>query len=665
MESPERGQDPEQRGRTMSAAAAANEAEEDKLNLEGDLYTYAFVGALEAPYKSGKGGPMRDTCAVAGPVAAMLAVSLIQILMGWAVYLHVLNDLIHTHTRPLHTAYEMFVGSNITVPLHTVEALCGQWEDQEMKDFASGPLSTIKMPDGTVYSPDERYSLFYNLKQPTRTWDYGRLGSDRSVLDDVMFVISEGVTLNPFTSSGYSLLFVTTLAMFFFSIFSELREIAKFGQMLGHLPVATPTGSKRERVNAIWSYDKKTETFALIGQTRTARWVGTLALLSRLSVAIYLLWLGGVFLTFTTLKIDLILNALGLCFLLDLDKIVYLGSVMTHTQKFIAEIAPVPYHQPRPGVPGQISGSQHWIPVLMFPGIFIAAMLTRAYQVHTFQRYFRMTAAICLFAGPTQPFARKDVIQPVAGFCDSLLGVSCAPLVEPASSLERHGYCVVTDQTTMSRPTIEMYLDDPTLFADRFNRDGTEKSWVEWGEANPRLYESRRWMDGPYQNLLRKQCVQMYQRQVPPDDVMVDDDVGETMDGAPFLCAREPLFEAVFGEVKRHVDKTNSIGPMQPDRHEGGLTHAAMEHVRDLNDPVVVRAIDACKTSQVELPTPAPPEAAGPALAITRPAERVEDAPKVRLLNAPSRASGTQKLRASRARRRRHGDLGHDAAGDA
>lgn len=655
---------PRPSARTMSAAAAI-EANEDKLSLEGDLYTYAYVAALEPPYQSGKGSPMRETLSVLGPVAVMLAVSLIQILMGWAVYLHVLNDLIHTHTRPLHTAYEMFIGSNITVPLHTVEALCGEWEDQEMKKgIADGPLSTIKMPDGTEYSSDERYSLFYNLKQPTRTWDYGRLGSDRSVLDDVMFVISEGTTLNPFTNSGYSLLFVTTLAMFFFSIFSEFREIAKFAQMLGYLPLSSDTSSKRDRVNAIWAYDHKSEVFALIGQNQRARVVGMVAVVARAAVALFLLWLGGIFLTFTTLKIDLILNALGLVFLLDLDKIVYLGSVMTHTQKFISEVAPVAYHatdsQTRSG---KISNFQYWIPVLMFPCIFGASMLVRAYQVHTFQRYFRMTAAICLFAGPTQPFARKDVVQPVAGFCDSLLGVSCAPHVSSESSLEKHGYCVLTDQTTMSRPTVEMYLDDPTLFAGRYERDGTERSWVDWGEANPLLYESRRWMEGPYQDLLRKQCLQMYQRRVAPDDVMVDDDVGETMDGAPFLCAREPIFEAVFGKVVARVDQTNSIGPIQKHRHEGGLSHEAMEQVRDLSDPVVVRAIDACKTSRVKLPTPAPPESAGPEPAAAGPSFRLEDASRVRLLN--QRAGGSQKLRAGRARHRRHGGSDHHAADDA
>merc|ERR1719326_1247344 len=101
-------------------------------------------------------------------------------------------------------------------------------------------LDHLTMPDGSVYSADDSYSLFYNIKQPTRSWDYGRLGSDRSVLDDIMFVISEGVSLNPFTPSGYSLLFVLTLAMLLFSIFVEFREIFHFFSMLSLIP------SKRE-----------------------------------------------------------------------------------------------------------------------------------------------------------------------------------------------------------------------------------------------------------------------------------------------------------------------------------------------------------------------------------------------------------------------------------
>merc|ERR1719326_2836019 len=95
-------------------------------------------------------------------------------------------------------------------------------------------LDHLTMPDGSVYSADDSYSFFYNLKQPTRSWDYGRLGSERSVIDDVMFVLSEGVSLNPATPSGYSLLFILMLAIFFFAIFVEFRQMIQFGGVLWH-----------------------------------------------------------------------------------------------------------------------------------------------------------------------------------------------------------------------------------------------------------------------------------------------------------------------------------------------------------------------------------------------------------------------------------------------
>merc|ERR1719326_2440454 len=97
-------------------------------------------------------------------------------------------------------------------------------------------LDHLTMPDGSVYSADDSYSLFYNIKQPTRSWDYGRLGSERSVLDDIMFVISEGISLNPFTPSGYSLLFILTVAMLVFSIFVEFRKCAEWAMMISFVP---------------------------------------------------------------------------------------------------------------------------------------------------------------------------------------------------------------------------------------------------------------------------------------------------------------------------------------------------------------------------------------------------------------------------------------------
>jgi hypothetical protein len=612
------------------------------ISFEGDLYTYAFVSSLYPPRPDKKGATSMYTDAMEVGVAVfqMLLVPFIQLVMAYSVYLHVQNNLIHTHSYPLFTAYEMFVGSNITIPLHTVEALCGSWEDQEMKSFSHGPLKTMSMPDGTVFAPDDRYSMFYNLKQPTRTWDYSRLGEDRSVLDDVMFVISEGTTLNPFTPSGYSLLFVMTLSMLFFSVGREVRSIVRWTSMLCHLNVvenrrnrrkkladmalsssanadgaSDTAASARELDTEIWHLNGEGK-FDIQGLTCMARVIGAIALVSRGIVAGIVCVIGTLFLVFTTLKIDLILNGLALVFLLDLGTVVYLATVPGPRQKFIGSIEPVCFVEPQ----GQKTIRGHKVPQLhtfidtivpsmMFPVTFVCAVLGRHYQVWVFRQYFRMAVPICLFAGPTVPFADKTMISPVAGFCDSLLGASCAPSVIPEETRQKHGNCIITDQTTMSYPTVQFYLDDPLVFANRFNNDGSTKSWVEWGEANPKLYKSGRWMHGPYQDLLRKQCIQMYQKNIPPDDVMVDDDSGETMDGAPFMCAMEPLFEAVFGDVRRAIfekrmsdsEKSKMGIFVEPvgDRPYGSRAAAL---VRDLHHPDVVAAIDACGKSKVWSP---------------------------------------------------------------
>lgn len=612
------------------------------VSLEGDLYTNAFISALSPPrpQKKATTSTLDEAREVGAAILPLFLVPIIQLVTVYSVYLHLHNNLIHVHSYPLFTAYEMFVGSNITIPLHTAEAVCGSWEDQEMKDFSQGPLKTMNMPDGTEFRPDERYSLFYNLKTPTRTWDYSRLGADRSVLDDVMFVISEGTTLNPLTPSGYSLLFVMTLSMLLFSIGKEARSICRWTSMLLHLDavetrrhrrmkldaMASPSGANldagfsesatesRESDTAIWHFNENGK-FEIQGLTCMARAVGVISFVCRVIVTCVLLVVGTLFLVFTTLKIDLILNGLALLFLLELGNVVYLAIVPGPRQKFIDSIEPIRFVEPQSKktirghkVPQVQTVMDTVVPSLLFPATFVFALLVRHYQVWVFKQYFRMAVAICLFAGPTIPFADKTMVSPVAGFCDSLLGTSCAPSVTPDESRKEHGYCIITDQTTMSFPTVQFYLDDPSVFANRFNGDGSMKSWVEWGEANPKLYESGRWMQGPYQDLLRKQCLQMYQKDIPPDDVMVDDDSGETQDEAPFLCPMEPLFEAVFGDVRRAIFREQT----SEDLHKMGVFTSSVRGrldgarlaalVRDLHHPDVVAAIDACGKSKVWSP---------------------------------------------------------------
>lgn len=308
----------------------------------------------------------------------------------------------------------------------------------------------------------------------------------------------------------------------------------------------------------------------------TCRLVGTVAVL----------YLGTLFLFHTTLKIELILNGLALLFILELDRAIYLATVPQPKQELIDSIDKIEFHTSPGSSATKCAAIAEWaVPTLMFPINFALAMVLRYYQCELFRSYFRMTSAICMFAGPTpggQEF-RQELMGPVAGFCDSLLGVTCGPHVTPESTAEAHGYCVVTDQTTMMKPTLQFYLDDPKLFANRYNSDGSENSWVEWTTADPSLYKSEHWMYGPYQDQLRKNCLQMYQKDRKPDDLEVDDDVGETMDGAPFFCPRDPLFDAVFGAVEQASMETESE------------TMKAIKKVRGLTDPYVVSVIDRCK----------------------------------------------------------------------
>ncbi len=55
-------------------------------------------------------------------------------------------------------------------------------------------------------------------------------------------MISEGVGLNSFTPSGYSLLVIMTVVILFFSIFVALRKIVHFVVMLASVKFAAEGG---------------------------------------------------------------------------------------------------------------------------------------------------------------------------------------------------------------------------------------------------------------------------------------------------------------------------------------------------------------------------------------------------------------------------------------
>lgn len=517
------------------------------------------------------------------PTLATIIVSSIQLLMAWATFNYVRNNMILSLRNPLLTAYEMFVGSNQTLTTGLVEAICGQYDDQSMAAGMNGPLNHISMPDGSVYRPNDEQAMFYHMKSPFRTFNYGKLGiDDRSVLDNTLYVIHEGLTVNPLgNGAGYSCLFILMMAIWLFAVCIEYRTIFHNATVLIHFK-NDPSAEHNFEVN------EEENKFKLAKMTAKAKAVLIINIFTRFLVTTALLITGSFLILYTTNKMDLILNALAILFIIEIDQILYFATVSGAHQSYIENIEPLEIYLPENSLSWKVwEKSSQFMPLLPFVMNFGAAAFLRLWQLNIFKVYFNMAAAMCLFAGPI-PGDMHDLstMAPAAGFCDSLLGIRCAPDVSPASTLEAHGPCVITDQGVGNVGTAFFYLDDPNLFEGRLSKEGGSlKSWSSWGEGNSVLYEKGIWNFGPYQDIMRKNCLQMYQTTGVLQDRLVDEDEGTHMRGAPFWCTRQRLWGAVFGKFTEGKEAATDINMK------------SIEQVRALDDPLVVEAVDACRHS--------------------------------------------------------------------
>mmetsp|Transcript_154492 Transcript_154492/g.274022 ORF Transcript_154492/g.274022 Transcript_154492/m.274022 type:complete len:694 (+) Transcript_154492:81-2162(+) len=554
------------------------------VELPHDLRTNALVQMLGLPEEEKDGGHYIKSKLheVTGfttlvPTFAVIAVSGLQLLMAWATFNYVRNNMILTLRNPLLTSYEMYVGSNQTLPKGLVDSLCGQYDDQVMEVGRNGPLNHISMPDGSVYKPSDEYDMFYNIKSPFRVFNYAKLGiDDRSVLDNTLYVIHEGLTFNPLgDGAGYSCLFILMMAMWLFALFIEYRHILSNATLLAHFK-SDPNAEECFEVSG------NGHKFRLVKMPPIGRFVLLCGILMRTLVTTLLLFTGCQLLINTTAKIDLILNALAILFVIEIDQILYYASVSGSHQRHIEDLEPIEIELPPKSLAWSVWHiSANLMPIIPFLVNFTAAALLRLWQLRIFKSYFKMTAAICLFAGP-MPEGMSNVVAPIAGFCDSLLGITCAPDVSPASTAVAHGHCVITDQRVATIGTTFLYLDDPELFEGRVAKSGAVNSWASWGAGNPVLYEKAIWNFGPYQDIMRKNCLQMYQTTGVPEDRLVDEDSETVMRGAPFWCSREAVWAALFSNFTEGKEAATDI------------TMENIEMVKDLDDPAVVAAVDAC-----------------------------------------------------------------------
>jgi len=562
-----------------------------KVEFESDLRTNAFVQMIGRPHDKqhpSHGSP--HYC----PFAIVVGVSALQLLMAWATYCYVNNNMILVMRNPILTSYEMFVGTNNTIPHGLVNQICGDWEDMEMNEDSKGTLAKITMPDGSTYGPNKDYSMFYNLKSPFRTFNYDYLGlEDRSVLDNTLYVIHEGLSVNPFDGgAGYSLLFVLMSAMWLFAILVEVRSLLHNSSLMLHFSDDPEVDADSQ---SFVPSEEDPEKYKMVKMPGRAQAVLFVNIVTRAIVTTCLAGVGCFFIMYTTEKINLILNSLAVLFVLELDNIIYAATVSGNNQQFIEDLEPVVVDIESGSFTEKLSVfSSYFMPALPFITNLTFAILLRLWQLRIFKTYFHMTVALCLFGGPT-PGGETNLVNPVTGLCDSLLGATCAPSVLPNATLESHGRCVITDQKVSTVGTAFYYLDDPKLFEGRVDENGKPQSWTKWGEGLPELYEKGIWSHGPYQDIMRKNCLQMYQVSGYPENRLVDDDVIETMPGAPFYCQREDLWKAVFGAFTDGRESATDI------------TMTNIDQVATLDSPDVIKAIDACKSTPPVQPHPGYP----------------------------------------------------------
>merc|ERR1739848_423172 len=99
----------------------------------------------------------------------------------------------------------------------------------------------------------------------------------------------------------------------------------------------------------------------------------------------------------TTAKIELILNALALVFILELDKVVYQAMIVFSQQLMLENIGPIRYRSRIPTT--YLRYHRILFPPAAFALCFGAAIFLRAMQIHEFTKLFNSASGVCLLGG--------------------------------------------------------------------------------------------------------------------------------------------------------------------------------------------------------------------------------------------------------------------------
>merc|ERR1719386_631022 len=124
------------------------------------------------------------------------------------------------------------------------------------------------------------------------------------------------------------------------------------------------------------------------------------------AIAVFLAAVGIKFLTFTTGKVDLVLNSLGLTFILELDQVVFAAIIAKSHQSFVSNLQPVEYVSRLPK--RYLNVHRFTFPAFAIVLCMLASLVTRHYQLEQFGSLFNTVSTLCLFGGTPRNSVEQD-----------------------------------------------------------------------------------------------------------------------------------------------------------------------------------------------------------------------------------------------------------------
>lgn len=251
-------------------------------------------------------------------------------------------------------------------------------------------------------------------KMPVSSWDPKDIPpTDRSQLDIARFVLE-----NDFYTSVY----IIVTFVWILSVINEFRTISQFMLAVVQMPVVG-------NLDDIFSRDG--DDLEILAITHRAKWVCILITLYRISMTSFIAGVGCYFLMWTSTNIELILNALALTFILELDHITYNATIASSRQNLIASLKRLSWSDPTSCASRYPNTAALTMGFSVLGSSCITTYMIRWIQRAAYMDMFSLAAAICLFQGPTPGYwTQFHATFPAPGLCETILQLKCeSPIV--------------------------------------------------------------------------------------------------------------------------------------------------------------------------------------------------------------------------------------------